>query len=92
MDWQTDVRRLHTAKVIARAYIDAKRVIPLTKVPYDPTKIVVTLGTTVLPGNTGGATDVWTYDATQNAIIMNWSMIDDTQIPPGTMLTITYPI
>ncbi len=91
MDWE-QMFQDYAQKVITRAYIDAKRVIPLTKVPYDPTKIVVTLGTTVLTGNTGSPADLWTYDATQNAVIINWSLIDDTQIAAGTMLTITYPI
>lgn len=76
----------YAQKVIFRAYVNANGTIKLTKTPIDATTIQVTLGGTALP-----AAD-WTYDATNNQVIINWYLIDQSTLTPGEQIAITYRV
>jgi len=82
--------RDYAQKVIFRAYVMAKGRIPLSKKPSDPKGIVLTIGGTILPGNTGSSTDKWTYDAARQEVIIFWNLIDLSVIQPGQMIEIKY--
>jgi hypothetical protein len=73
-----------------RAAVVGKKEIPLSKKPSDPTKIVVSIGGVVIPGNTGSPTDEWTYNAAKNAIDINWSLVNLANIKPGDLIEIKY--
>ncbi len=77
-------------KIISRAYINANTNFSLSATPFSVNSIQVSLGGKVLPGNTGAASDLWSY--TNNQITINWFLIDQSTLTPGEKLTVTYRI
>jgi hypothetical protein len=79
-------------QVIFRAYVYAKHRIKLSHTPTDPTGngITVSIGSTILNGNTGSSTDQWSYDASTNEVVLNWQNIDFSIVHPGDMISIKY--
>jgi len=76
----------YAAKVIFRAYVHAKNRIPLSLVPADTSAISVQLAGTTLAGCD------WTYDATDNVILVDWSKADQGQLQTGDEIQINYPV
>jgi len=70
-------------RVIFRAYVNAKKRIPLSKVPANPATIEVRLGGKLLTG-------VWTYDASKNEIEIQWHKIDISALKAGDLIEIKY--
>ncbi len=88
----TTILNDYASKVITKAYINAHSSIKLSAVPLSASSIQVTLGGTVLQGNTGAASDLWSYDSTTNSILVNWYLIDQTTLTPGETIRIQYRI
>ncbi len=78
-------------KVIFGAMVRAHKRIHLSGTPSNPALIEVKLAGTVILGNTGSATDKWTYDRATNDIIIHWDRIDMTTLKPGDRIEISYP-
>jgi hypothetical protein len=80
----------YAAKITLRASIEAKRSIPLTKRPLDPKGIVVRLAGTILIGNTGANSDLWTYDSNKNRVEIYWNKMNLSLLTGAETLQITY--
>jgi hypothetical protein len=72
--------------VSARACAVSHKVVTLSAAPTGA--ISVTLGTTVLTGNTGAATDQWKYNSTTNQVSILWHNINLNSITGKESLTI----
>ncbi len=77
--------------VIAEAAFSSKARIKLSKTPSDVSRIKVSLEGFDLVGNTGGPDDLWTFESSTNTVVMFWSRIELTEIPPNAVLEVTYP-
>ena len=82
----------YAEQVIFRAYVGAKDRIPLSKTPANPKEIVLTIGGEVIPGNTGSQNDLWYYDSSRNEVVIQWYLMDWSQIKPGDMIQIKYKV
>jgi hypothetical protein len=88
----THVMQDFASKVIFRAYVFAKHTVKLSQAPTDPTTVQVTINGQEVVGNTGAATDVWTYDAANNQIIIHWELVDPSLIKAGAKLDVSYRV
>jgi hypothetical protein len=82
----------YAKKVIFRAFVNANNHIKLSKTPKDVSTITVSLGGITLQGNTGAATDLWSYDAASNTVTIFWYMIDQSGLKPGQQMSIQYRV
>lgn len=71
-------------QIIFRAYVSAKRRVKLSKTPFDPAGIKVSIGGKALPSS------VWSYDATKNEIVVRWELIDFSTLKAGDKLKVEY--
>ena len=85
-----DTLKDYAQKVVFRAYVEGKRTIPLSKKPLQPSKIQLFIAGKVVLGNTGSIDDKWFYDNAQNAVIMQWHLIDVGTLKPGDKIEIRY--
>ena len=76
--------RTYADQVIFRAYVAAKKRIKLSKTPFKPEEIKVSIGNTALPA------DKWEYDASSNEVVIKWHLIDFATIKPGDKIKIEY--
>lgn len=77
--------------VIAEAAFSSKTRIKLSKTPSDVSRIKVSLEGFDLLGNTGGLDDLWAFESSTNTVVMYWSRIELSEIPPNAVLEVTYP-
>lgn len=84
--------RDYAKRVIFRAYVHAKHRIRLSATPIQTNTIELRIGEVLIPGNTGSASDKWSYDAGSNEVIINWFMIDQGQIKPGDTIKIKFRV
>lgn len=82
----------YAQRIVFRAYVHAKARVKLTKTPIDATTVKLTIGNVAIPGNTGAATDKWSYDAQTNEVVIKWNLIDQGQIKPGDLIRIEYRV
>jgi len=80
----------YAAKVIFRAYVQAKRVLKLSKPPLSGSPIQLSIGGKIIAGNSGALDDKWFYDSSQNAVVIQWYLIDMATIKPGDKIEIRY--
>jgi len=82
----------YASRVIFRAYVHGKNRIRLSAPPIQTNTITLTIGGVLIPGNTGAASDKWTYDAGTNEVVINWFAIDQGQIKPGDQIRIKFRV
>ncbi len=80
----------YASKVNFRAAITTHAQIVLSQPAYNSPQITVALAGVSLPGNTGASSDLWTYNANKNAVILNWSLIDISVLKAGDQIQIQY--
>lgn len=78
--------------VIFRAKVYGNNPHKLSKRPLDSQTLKVSLGNLPLIGNTGSADDQWSYDSTNNVVIIDWDMIDASQLNSPNRITIEYRV
>lgn len=82
----------YASRVIFRAYVHGKNRIKLSANPIQTNTMTLTIGNVAIPGNTGAASDKWTYDAATNEVVINWQAIDQGQIKPGDQIRIKFRV
>ncbi|MFM8315697.1 MAG: hypothetical protein ACKOA8_15560, partial [Deltaproteobacteria bacterium] len=78
--------------VIFRAKVLGHNPFPLSKKPLDVKTMKVSVGNVPLFGNTGSSTDQWTYNAGENAVTLNWSLIDTSKLSLSDKVLIEYRV
>lgn len=73
-----------------RAYVQAKKRLPLSAKPKNPKDIKLSVDGVSIPGNTGVETDIWYYDSATNEIVVRWYLVDMSTLKPGDKLSVEY--
>jgi hypothetical protein len=78
------VMRRYAQQVIFRAYVHAKQRVALSKKPLDSADIEVRVGGRILERA------LWRYDASSNAVEIDWMRVDVSALKPGDRIEIRY--
>lgn len=78
--------------VIFRAKVHGNNPFKLSKRPLDSKTLKVSIGNVALAGNTGSATDQWSYDSSNNVVTINWDTINTSQLNIADRITIEYRV
>ncbi len=78
--------------VIFRAKVHGHNPFTLSKQPLSTKTIKVSIGNVSLAGNTGSNTDQWSYEASSNAVTINWDTIDTSKLSISDRIVIEYRV